>query len=101
MGVLTEQMTQLHQKVVASRREREIFKEDLARASKENKAATLLVLAVFAVSRAKMARRMRADLARFIAALRRTVAWQRREIRVDLAGGRRAWSGLRAARPSR
>ncbi len=98
MGALTDDMTRLCGEIRSMRKARFAMKSELARATKDRKAAVRKMQAGFANAHGEMARKTKAGREAFASNLKRAVARKRREFRDDLAGAQRAWSGAASAR---
>ncbi len=91
MALFTEDMTRLWGEITTARKARESFLKQLGEETRERKVAVSEMQATFNSLRTTQTRKARADLAGFVSGLRCEVGRRRRELRVDLAGGRRAW----------
>jgi hypothetical protein len=94
--MLTEQMTGLCGEIVAMRTRRGELLKTLENDSKERRGAVSELCKHLHKARMGMARRMHHDRVSFMRHLRHTVHVQRRELRSDLAGARKAWAGVAA-----
>ena len=94
--MLTDDMTRLCAEIVAMRKCRGELLDALERGSKDRRQCVSSLCEQFAGARAGMARRTKKDRQAFLHHLRRTVNSVRSEMRSDLAGVRRAWSGRAA-----
>jgi hypothetical protein len=94
MGVLTEQMTQLRNEILALRGARQGLAQALERETEERRADVSHALADFSKSFAARARRTKADRLGSLSDLKRTVNGLRTEVHTDLSSIRRAWRAL-------
>ena len=93
MGCMTDDMSRLHGEISSLRRARETFLKDLEKGRYNRKLAVSEMRANFAFSRTARARRMKADLSRFVGGLKSGISARRRELNADRAGARRVWCG--------
>jgi hypothetical protein len=93
MGRLLEEMTRLAGEVQALRGSRRAFRKELADGNRERQMDVFEMCADFADTQARMAGRTKAERLAFLKNLKRTVSGQQRDMRVDIAGARRAWAG--------
>jgi hypothetical protein len=91
--MLTEDMTRLCDEIVAMRKMRSSMMTELQHGAKGLKHSVTKLCAHFGRVRATMAKRSKNERLAFLNNLKRTVGAQRRDIRNDLAGARRAWAG--------
>jgi len=91
--MLTEEMTRLCGEIVAMRTRRGELLKTLECESRDRRESVSDLCGQFSKARAGMARRMHHDRMSFLRNLRHGVNAQRREMRSDLAGVRRAWAG--------
>jgi hypothetical protein len=91
--MLTEDMTRLCDEIVAMRKMRGNMMTDLQHGAKGLKHTVTKLCAHFGRVRATMAKRTKNERLTFLNNLKRTVGAQRRDMRNDLAGARRAWAG--------
>jgi len=91
--MLTEDMTRLCDEIVAMRKMRSSMMTELQHGAKGLKHSVTKLCAHFGRVRATMAKRSKNERLTFLNNLKRTVGGQRRDIRNDLAGARRAWAG--------
>ena len=91
--MLTEDMTRLCDEIVAMRKMRGAMMTDLQHGAKGLKHSVTKLCAHFGRVRATMAKRTQNERLAFLSSLKRSVGAQRREMRNDLAGARRAWAG--------
>ena len=91
--MLTEDMTRLCDEIVAMRKMRGNMMTDLQHGAKGLKHTVTKLCAHFGRVRATMAKRTKHERLVFLNNLKSTVGAQRREMRNDLAGARRAWAG--------
>jgi hypothetical protein len=99
MGVLTEQLTQLRNEILALRSARQGLAQALERETEERRADVAHKLANFSKGFAARAKTMKADRLGSLADLKRTVNGIRTEVHTDLSAIRRAW--LHAGTPAR
>jgi hypothetical protein len=86
-------MTRLCDEIVAMRKMRGNMMTELQHGAKGLKHSVTKLCAHFGRVRATMAKRSKNERLTFLNNLKRTVGSQRRDIRNDLAGARRAWAG--------
>jgi hypothetical protein len=94
--MLTEQMTGLCAEIVAMRTRRGELLKALEGDSKDRREAVSDLCKQFHKARTGMARRMHHDRVSFLRHLKHGVNVQRRELRSDLAGVRKAWANAAA-----
>ena len=94
--MLTEDMAVLSGEITALRKSRGELLDELARGSKDRRQSVSSLCEQFASTRAGMARRTKRDRLSFLHHLKRAVHIAQRDLRSDLAGARRAWSGKAA-----
>jgi len=99
MGVLTEELTQLRNEILALRSVRQGLAQTLERGSEERRAEVSQTLADFSKKFTRMSRSKKADRLGSLAELKRAVNGLRTEVHTDLNGIRLAWSALNT--PSR
>jgi DNA anti-recombination protein RmuC len=99
MGVLTEDLTQLRNEILALRSARQGLAQALERESEERRTEVSQALADFSKNFASQARRMKADRLCSFSDLKRTVDGLRTEVHTDLSSIRQAWRAL--STPSR
>ena len=91
--MLTDDMTRLCDEIVAMRKVRGSMMTDLQHGAKGLTHSVTKLCAHFGRVRATMAKRTKNERVAFLNNLKSTVGAQRREMRNDLAGARRAWAG--------
>jgi hypothetical protein len=91
--MLTEDMTRLCGEINAMRRMRGSMMSDLQHGAKELEHTVTKLCAHFGRARMTMAKRTKHERVAFLNNLKRSVGAQRRDVRDDLAGARRAWAG--------
>ncbi len=91
--MLTDDMTRLCGEILAMRGMRGNMMGELRHEAAGRKKAMAEFTANLNETRADMARRTKEERTAFFSQLKRTVGTQRREMRNDLAGARRAWAG--------
>ena len=91
--MLTEDMTRLCDEIVAMRKMRSSMMTELQHGAKGLKHSVTTLCAHFGRVRTTMAKRTKNERLTFLNNLKRSVGAQRREMRNDLAGARRAWAG--------
>jgi len=91
--MLTDDVTRLCSEIHAMRRMRGSMMSELLHDTKGRKQAIAQLCVHLGRSRTAMAKRTKNERVAFLNSLRRSVGAQRREIRNDLAGARRAWAG--------
>ena len=94
--MLTDDMTRLCGEILSMRKMRGTLMNDLQRCAKGRKQAVAKLCAHLGSARVAMAKRTRHERVAFMNSLRRSVGAQRRDVRNDLAGARRAWAGKSA-----
>lgn len=94
--MLTDDMTRLCAEIVAMRKGRGELLSELERGSRDRRQLVSGLCDQFGSARAGMAKRTKSDRQALLRNLRRTVHSARREMRSDLAGVRRAWTGRAA-----
>jgi hypothetical protein len=93
MGILTNDMERLRREIGVLRGARKSLIKDLARGTREMKAAVAVMQAGFRDAHAEMAGNTRAERVAFVSCLRSMVCGMRKEFADDLAGARQVWSG--------
>jgi len=91
--MLTDDMTRLCGEILTLRKMRGSLVNELARGTNERKEAVAELCAHIGSARTAMARRTKNERVVFLNGLKRSVGAQRRDMRNDLAGARRAWAG--------
>ena len=91
--MLTDDMTRLCDEIVAMRKMRGSMMTELQHGAKGRKHSVTKLCAHFGRVRATMAKRTKNERLAFLNNLKRSVGAERREMRNDLAGARRAWAG--------
>lgn len=99
MGALSDDIGRLCGEIRTLRRARQSFLSGLAGQKTDRQKSLAEMRDRFAAAHAGMVRHATADRLAFLSNLRRTVERERRELRADLAGARRAWCGVSAAPP--
>ena len=94
--MLTEEMSSLREEIVAMRARRGELLKTLESDSNERREAVSDLCKHIHKARVGMGRRMHHDRMSFLRHLRHEVNVQRRELRSDLAGAHKAWSGVAA-----
>jgi phosphoglycerate-specific signal transduction histidine kinase len=94
MGVLTEQLTQLRNEILALRSARQGLAQALERETEERRADVSQTLANFSKSFAARARRTKAARLGSLSHLKRTVNGLRTEVHTDLSSIRQAWRAV-------
>jgi hypothetical protein len=94
--MLTEDMTRLCGEIVSLRGLRGSMMADLQNGAKGRKQAVAKLCTHLHNARVATAKRSKSERVAFLNGLRRSVGVQRREVRNDLAGARRAWAGKSA-----
>ena len=94
--MLTEEMTNLCGEIVAMRTRRGELLKALESESNERRESVADLCKHFHKARVGMGKRMHHDRMSFLRNLRHAVNVQRRELRSDLAGVRKAWAGKAA-----
>jgi hypothetical protein len=97
MGNLTDDMTRLCGEIVSLRNAREFLMAELASGARDLTDYVSSMQADFCDARRKMAKKTKAELAAFVSGVKTKVMNMREEMNGDLAGARRAWSGLTEA----
>ena len=98
MGCMSDDMSRLHGEISSLRRARETFLKDLGKERRKRRLAVSEMQANFAFRRTARARRMKADLLRFVSGLQSGISARQRELTADRVGARRVWCG--AASPA-
>ena len=93
MGRLLEDMTRLAGEIEALRGSRRAFRKELSDGNRERQINVFEMCTDFADTQARMAGRAKAERLATLKNLKRTISGQRRDMRVDIAGARRAWAG--------
>lgn len=91
--MLTNDMNRLCNEILDLRNKRDVLVSELVRGGKDRRHSVLELCGHFTSARAGMARRTKADRLTFLHNLKRAVSAQRRDMRTDLAGVRKAWAG--------
>lgn len=91
--MLTDEMTRLCGEILALRGARSSLMTQLQRDAKGRKQAVTEFCSHLDSSRRAMAKRTKNERLAFLNDLKRSVGAQRRDMRNDLAGARRAWAG--------
>ena len=91
--MLTDDMTRLCGEILSLRGLRGSLMKELRRDAKGRKRAVAELCAHVGSVRAAMANRTKSERLAFLNGVKRSVGAQRRELRNDLAGARRAWAG--------
>ena len=94
--MLTDDMTRLCGEILSMRKMRGSLMNELQRCAKGRKKAVAGLCAHMGSARVAMAKRKSHERVAFMNSLRRSVGAQRRDMRNDLAGARRAWAGKSA-----
>jgi len=97
MGNLTDDMTRLCGEIVSLRNARGDLMAELASGARDLTDYVSSMQADFCDARRKMAKKTKAELAAFVSGVKTKVMNMREEMSGDLAGARRAWSGLTEA----
>ena len=91
--MMTDDMSRLCGEIVAMRKGRGALRDGLLRDHKDRQQCVVQFCAHSRSARAEMAKRTKTERLTFLHNLQRGVNAQRREMRRDLAGARRAWAG--------
>ena len=91
--MLTDEMTRLCDEILAMRKARGTMMLELRHGAKGLNHSVTKLCAHFGRVRATMAKRTKNDRLTFLNNLKRSVGAERRDLRNDLAGARRAWAG--------
>ena len=91
--MLTADMTRLCDEIVALRKARGAMMADLRHGAKGLQHSVTKLCAHFGRVRTTMAKRTKNERLTFLNNLKRSVGAERRDMRNDLAGARRAWAG--------
>ena len=91
--MLTDDMTRLCDEIVAMRKARGVMMTELQHGAKALTHSVTKLCAHFGRVRATMAKRTNHERLAFLNNLKRSVGAERRAMRDDLAGARRAWAG--------
>jgi hypothetical protein len=91
--MLTDDMTRLRNEILALRKMRGSMMSELQHGAKGLKHSVTKLCAHFGRARATMAKRTKNERTAFLNNLKRSVGAERRDMRDDLAGARRAWAG--------
>jgi hypothetical protein len=91
--MLTDDMTRLCDEIVAMRKTRGVMMTELQHGAKGLKHSVTKLCAHFGRVRTTMAKRTKNERVAFLNNLKRSVGAERRDLRNDLAGARRAWAG--------
>jgi hypothetical protein len=94
--MLTDDMTRLCDEIVALRKARGAMIVELQHGAKGLKHNVTKLCAHFGRVRSTMAKRTKNERLTFLNNLKRSVGAERRDLRNDLAGARRAWAGKSA-----
>jgi len=94
--MLKDDTTRLCGEIRAMRRIRASLMEELQRGASELKQTVTELCSHFGHARTAMAKRTKHERVAFMNNLKRSVSAQRRDLRKDLAGARKAWAGLSA-----
>lgn len=94
MGVLTDDLSRLHNEILMLRKGRRHRLTEIGCQTRDRKSAMSTLCARLTRDRREMARRSRAERSAFLSSLRRTIAARQRELRIDLAAARGAWADL-------
>jgi hypothetical protein len=91
--MLTDDVNRLCGEILTMRKVRCQLRSSLADGSRERQKSVQSFCAEIGEARVEQARKSKKDRLNFLHSLARTVNAQRREMRMDLAGARRAWAG--------
>jgi hypothetical protein len=91
--MLTDDMTRLCDEILAMRKTRGSMMTELQHGAKGLRHSVTKLCAHFGRVRTTMAKRTKNERVAFLNDLKRSVNGQRRDMRSDLAGARRAWAG--------
>jgi hypothetical protein len=91
--MLKDDTTRLCGEIQAMRRVRATMMRELQHGAKELKQTVAQLCSHFSRARTAMAKRTKHERVVFLNHLKRSVGAQRRDMRNDLAGARRAWAG--------
>jgi hypothetical protein len=91
--MLTDDMTRLCDEIVTMRKARSNMMSELQHGAKGLKHSVTKLCAHFGRVRVTMAKRTKNERLAFFNNLKRSVGAERRDMRNDLAGARRAWAG--------
>jgi len=94
--MLTDDMTRLRNEILAMRKMRGSLMSELQHGAKELKRTVTKLCTHFGHARTTMAKRTKNERMAFLNDLKHSVGGQRRDMRNDLAGARRAWAGKSA-----
>jgi hypothetical protein len=94
--MMTDDMTRLRGEILAMRKARGSLMNDLQHETKSRGKAITQLCSHFGHARTMMAKRTKHARLVFLNNLKRSVGAQRRDMRNDLAGARRAWAGKSA-----
>ena len=94
--MLTDDMTRLCDEIVTMRKARGAMMTELRHGAKGLTHSVTKLCAHFGRVRTTMAKRTKNERLAFLNNLKRSVGAERREMRNDLAGARRAWAGKSA-----
>jgi hypothetical protein len=94
--MMTEDMTRLRGEINAMRSTRASLMSELKHGAKDLKHTVTKLCTHFGRARTMMAKRTKHERVAFLNNLKRSVDTQRRDMRNDLAGARRAWTGKSA-----
>ncbi len=90
---MTDDMVRLHDEIVAMRRSRGNLMNGLRKETESRSHAVTQLCSHFGHARAKMAKQSKQARVHFLTNLQRSVGTLRKDMRDDLAGARKAWSG--------
>ena len=91
--MLTDDMTRLCEEILAMRKARGVMMAELRHGAKGLHHSVTKLCAHFGRVRSTMAKRTKNERLAFLNNLKRSVGSERRDVRNDLAGARRAWAG--------
>jgi type IV secretory pathway TrbL component len=91
--MLTDDMTRLCEEILAMRKARGAMISELQHGAKGLNHSVTKLCAHFGRVRSTMAKRTKNERLAFLNNLKRSVGSERRDVRNDLAGARRAWAG--------
>jgi len=95
-GMMTEDMTRLRGEINAMRSMRASMMSELQHGARGLRQTVAELCTHFGRARTAMAKRTKNERVAFLNDLKRSVGAQRRDMRNDLAGARRAWAGKSA-----
>lgn len=96
MGRVSDDMTRLCGEIAAMASVRDALMQDLSRTTNSRRARVADLLSSFSDARSEMARKTKADLAKFHSGVQRSVRRLLGEFRADMAGAKQAWSEFTA-----